>query len=80
MYIQLNRNKKKKKQFEDDKLNEEETAKIYAEYVRTFEGGNDLDNRHKFVKGNKLNMKSVTILYIYIYVYIYLFLFVKKSN
>ncbi|KOB58665.1 hypothetical protein PFHG_00413 [Plasmodium falciparum HB3] len=62
MYIQLNRNKKKKKQFEDDKLNEEETAKIYAEYVRTFEGGNDLDNRHKFVKGNKLNMKSEKVL------------------
>ncbi|KYN93681.1 U2 snRNP-associated SURP motif-containing protein, putative, partial [Plasmodium reichenowi] len=59
MYIQLNRNKKKKKQFDDDKLNEEETAKIYAEYVRTFEGGDDLDNRHKFVKGNKLNIKSI---------------------
>ncbi|ETW53655.1 hypothetical protein PFUGPA_03529 [Plasmodium falciparum Palo Alto/Uganda] len=57
MYIQLNRNKKKKKQFEDDKLNEEETAKIYAEYVRTFEGGNDLDNRHKFVKEIKLKQK-----------------------
>ncbi|SOV18565.1 U2 snRNP-associated SURP motif-containing protein, putative [Plasmodium sp. gorilla clade G2] len=58
MYIQLNRNKKKKKQFDDEKLNEEETAKIYAEYVRTFEGGNDLDNRHKFVKGKGLNPSS----------------------
>ncbi|SBT47178.1 RNA binding protein [Plasmodium ovale wallikeri] len=59
MYIQLNRNKKKKKDIDDEKLNEKETAKIYAQFVRSFEG-NGLDKGSKFVKSGKvLNPSSV---------------------
>ncbi|VWU50735.1 U2 snRNP-associated SURP motif-containing protein, putative [Hepatocystis sp. ex Piliocolobus tephrosceles] len=59
MYIQHGRNKKKKRDTYDDKLNEEETAKIYAQFVRSFEG-NALDKRNKFVKSDKvLNPSNV---------------------
>ncbi|KAI4835971.1 U2 snRNP-associated SURP motif-containing protein [Plasmodium brasilianum] len=60
MYIHLNRNKKRKKDIEEEKLNEQENAKIYAEFVRSFEG-NAHERGNKFVKSGKLlNPSSFT--------------------
>ncbi|GAW83187.1 U2 snRNP-associated SURP motif-containing protein [Plasmodium gonderi] len=59
MYNQLNRNKKKKKDIDDEKLNEQEAAKIYAEFVRSFEG-NALEKGNKFVKSGKVLNPSNT--------------------
>ncbi|CAI7723106.1 U2 snRNP-associated SURP motif-containing protein, putative [Plasmodium vivax] len=59
MYAQLNRNKKKKKDIDDEKLNEQEAAKIYAEFVRSFEGS-ALEKGNKFVKSGKVLNPSST--------------------
>ncbi|CRH04109.1 U2 snRNP-associated SURP motif-containing protein, putative [Plasmodium relictum] len=59
MYIQLNRNKKRK--LIEEKLNEQETAKIYAEFVRSFEG-NAFDKENKFVKSKILNPSTGEII------------------
>ncbi|CRG95547.1 U2 snRNP-associated SURP motif-containing protein, putative [Plasmodium gallinaceum] len=61
MYIQLNRNKKKRKHIEEEKLKEQETAKIYAEFVRSFEG-NTFDKDNKFVKSKILNPSTGEII------------------
>ncbi|CDU85247.1 U2 snRNP-associated SURP motif-containing protein, putative [Plasmodium yoelii] len=53
MYIQLNRNKKKKNDTEYEKINEEEAANIYAQFVRSFEG-DDIEKGNRFVKSKKV--------------------------